>query len=90
MIIKDIVKAACSAWNNFSWELARIAEQQEAENKLAQVSSFEFVFAFRDIAEDDYLYIHHCKSAVEMLASGTDQEEVLRHFESKLQKKKDG
>jgi hypothetical protein len=90
MIIKDFAKAVCSVWNNFSWELARIAEQQEVENKLAAVSSFEFVFAFRAIAEDDYLYIHHCKSAVEMLASGTDQEKVLQHFENKLQKKKDG
>jgi hypothetical protein len=70
----------------------------ESENRLASVSSYDFVDAFRGIAKQisvgriepfKEFYISLCAEAYEMLCAGLEQSDVLWHFEKQLYPKKE-
>ena len=103
MSVKDRIILMCrqliSCLNEFERVLDEIARTQQAENLLASVSSFSFVFAFRDIARiicysqaDSNIekYISLCSEAAELLVSGVSQPDVLCYFESLTNNKSKG
>ena len=86
------------AYVQYAEALNEINEIFEAENRLASVSSFDFVYAFRYIAKqiaegriEPYkeTYLLLCHEACEMLCSGVEQSDVLWHFEKQLYPKKE-
>lgn len=101
MSIKDRIILMCRqsilCLNEFEHALDEIARIQQAENLLASVSSFGFVFAFRDIAQiicyrqadsNTEKYISLCSEAAELLASGVSRPDVLCYFESLINDKR--
>lgn len=101
--IKDLsiqsIKLATSTFKEFTEQIERYAKCCEAENRLASVSSDAFVRAFSDTAKQ----ICYCKTtpflnnylplideAIEMLASGEEEAEVLWYFDILLQNERGG
>ena len=97
-IIKDCAAYCVGAYTEFSQALQDVADYNEMKNKVASLSDYRFADAFfytanriaaSRTAPNKETLRELCDKAMEMLASGTEQAEVLWYFDILLEKAPD-
>ena len=95
--IKQMAKLCVSAYNELYNSIEELNKRCEIKNEIASLSSFHFVSAFDHIAGNICVrritpytetYVSLGKKAVELLASGVEQADVLDYFDELLEKEK--
>lgn len=91
----NIVKMIGGYIDDFRIKLEIATETIEAENELASVSSFDFVFVFKSVAENlsrytGKPYMDYLEEAKQMILSGTGLSDVLYHFDMLLYDAEEG
>ena len=107
MIIKDRLKSlgtqlvalVTPAFASMTEAINEYTKICEADNQLASVSSYDFVWAFKDTAmaicecrttPNTETYISLCDEAMKRLISGDEQADVLCYFDLLLEKERKG
>lgn len=97
-VIKQMAKLCVSAYSDFNNSIEDLGRRCEVKNEIASLSSFNFVNAFDYIANSICVkritpytetYISLGKKAIEMLASGVEQADVLDYFDELLEKERE-
>ena len=93
--IKQMAKLCVSAYSELYNSIEELNKRCEIKNEIATLSSFHFVSAFDCIADKicarrvvpyTETYVSLGKKAVEMLASGKEQGDVLDYFDELLER----
>lgn len=89
--LRQVAALAVQAYTEFSDTLYKMGKIAEAENRLASVAQHgdTFVSAFRVYKDDDLpdTYISMVEEAMQMLAAGVDDADVLYYFEKRKGKR---
>lgn len=93
--IKQIAKLCVSVYNDFNNSIEDFSKRCEVKNQIASLSNYLFADAFDYIANaicerrstpNTETYISLGKKAMELLASGVDQADVLDYFDKLLER----
>ena len=96
--IKQMAKLCVSAYNDFNNSIEDFSKRCEIKIQIASLSNYRFVDAFDYIANaicerrstpNTETYVSLGKKAVELLASGVEQADVLDYFDELLEKERE-
>ena len=85
----NIVKKICGCIDDFRIKLESVSETMEAENELAALASFDFLFCIKPVLKDLSKYTgkpygDYLEEAKQMILSDTGLSDVLYHFDMLL------
>ena len=98
-VIKEFAKFCVVAYSDFNNSIDDLNKRCEIKNRIATLSSFDFVSAFdytanaiceRRITPNTETYLSLAEKAIELLASGKEQADVLYYFDELLSKENEG
>lgn len=96
--IKQMAKLCVSAYNDFNTTIEDFNKRCEVKNQIASLSNYLFADAFDYIANaicerrstpNTETYISLGNKAMELLASGVDQADVLDYFDELLERERE-
>ena len=97
--IKEFANFCMGAYINFNNIIYDLSKRCEVKNRIANLSNYDFVTAFdytanaiceRRITPNTETYLSLGEKAIELLASGKEQADVLYYFDELLRKEDEG
>lgn len=94
-VIKQMAKLCVATYNDFSCRIDDFNKVMEMKNRIATLSNYNFVSAFdytanaicaRRTTPNTETYLSLGEKAIELLASGQEQADVLYYFDELLRK----
>ena len=98
-VIEQMGKMCTVAYSDFSNSLDELNKRCEIQNRIAILSSYDFVRAFNYTADaicarrttpNTETYLSLGEKAIELLASGKEQADVVYYFDELLRKENEG